>query len=293
MKIHCKTYKAINVTDKLIIIFIATIILFPKKLKAQPYLDILHIKNVASPGAGLFNQKKNDVKLGYFAAGTNLPIRFKNKKDAIIFSPFYERWSSQISNMPAENYYGIGLPVTLSKMIPHSRWRFLLTGIIRMNDSSIDKNGKIQVGGACMLGYKKNEKVTYKLGVYINDDLFGLFVIPLIGIDWKISNRDNLFGALPGFLTYEHKLNDYFYYGACFRAITNSYAKTQGYWRIDENQLGLYLDTYLTKNILFNIEAGHSILRKIRTGEKNISKYDAGVNDGLYFKVSLAYRIRL
>ena len=63
-----------------------------------------------------------------------------------------------------------------------------------------------------------------------------------------------------------------FYYGANFRAITNSYKKTQGYWRIDENQLGLYLDTYLSKNLVFNVEAGHSIYRKIRTGIKGIDK---------------------
>jgi hypothetical protein len=43
---------------------------------------------------------------------------------------------------------------------------------------------------------------------------------------------------------------------------------------------------------VLNIEAGHSLFRKIRTGVKSISKYDAGVNDNLYFKLTFAYRVR-
>ncbi len=260
--------------------------------KAQPYLDILNLKYTNSPDAGLLNQQKNAVNIDYFSIGTNLPVQFKNKKGALIFSPYFEKWSQQINGNKQQHYYGIGLPVTLSKSIPHSKWNILLTGIIRMNDSSIYKNAGMQVGGAFIAAYKKSTTFTWKLGVYMNDENFGIFVMPLLGIDWRITSRDNLFGILPGNLTYEHKINKHFYYGANFRAITNSYAKTNGYWRIDENQLGIYLDTYFYKNLVLNIEAGHSLFRKIRTGVKDVSKYDADVNDNLYFKLSLAYRVR-
>ncbi|MBK8521472.1 MAG: hypothetical protein IPL54_11610 [Chitinophagaceae bacterium] len=130
----------------------------------------------------------------------------------------------------------------------------------------------MQVGGAFIISNTRNENLTWKLGIYVNNELFGLFVMPLSGIDWRINARNNLFGILPGNLTYEHKINDHFYYGANFRAITNSYAKSNSYWRIDENQLGLYLDTYFNKNLVLNIEAGHSLFRKIRTGEKIFRK---------------------
>jgi hypothetical protein len=261
-------------------------------ITAQPYLDIASLKYTNSPNSGFINQPRNDVKLSYFSLGTNLPIQFKNKKDAVIFSPFFENWSSQISNNNRQSYYSVALPVSLSKTIPYTKWAVLLTGIVRMNDGNINKRTKMQVGGAFIVSNKRNESLTWKLGVYVNNELFGLFVMPLAGIDWRINERNNLFGVLPGNLTYEHKINDRFYYGANFRAITNSYVKGNGYWRIDENQLGLYLDTYLTKNVVLNIEGGHSLFRKIRTGEKHISKNDAGINDNLYIKVSCAYRVR-
>lgn len=265
---------------------------FCDKSTAQPFLDIINLKYTNSPNTGIINQNKNSVKLPYFSLGTNLPLQFKNKKDAVIFSPYFEEWWSQVNNNKRQHYYGAALPVSLIKWIPHTRWGVLVNGIVRMNDSSINRKTNLQVGGAFIVTYKRKDNLTWKLGVYVNNELFGVFVMPLAGIDWRINSRNSLFGILPGNLTWEHKLNEHFYYGACFRAITNSYGNNIGYWRIDENQLGLYLDTYLNKNFVVNVEAGHSLFRKIRTGEKHVTKVDTKINDNLYFKLSLAYRVR-
>ena len=268
------------------------ILLLSSSIHAQPYLDIVNLKYTNSPNAGMFNQNKNKLQLNYFSAGTNLPIQFRNKQDAVIFSPFIDKWWATINNNKRQDYTSIGLPVSFSKTIPHSKWAILLTGILRMNDSSFSKKTRMQAGGALIISNKRNEHLTWKLGVYVNNELFGIFVIPLAGIDWRINSRNKIFGVLPGNLAYEHRINDHFYYGGNFRAITNSFGKGNGYWRIDENQLGLYLDTYLNKNIVFNIEAGHSLYRKIRTGIKGVIKTDNKVNDNYYLKCSLAYRVR-
>lgn len=258
---------------------------------SQPYLDIISVKYMNSPDAGLLNRDKNPVKLKYFNAAVNIPIQFNNKKDAVIISPFFEQWSSKIDSSKRQYYTGIGLPVTLSKYI-NSKWTVLVTGILRLNDSSITGKTRVQAGGAFITNYKTKENLTWKLGLYVNNELFGVFVMPLAGIDWRINERNNLFGLLPGNLTYEHKMNGRFSYGATFRAITNSYARNNGYWRVDENQLGLFLDIYPVKNFALTAEAGHSLFRKIRTGVKEVSKLDAKVNDNLYFRIGLAYRVR-
>jgi hypothetical protein len=150
----------------------------------------------------------------------------------------------------------------------------------------------MQIGGAALFFAKKNETLTWKFGLYVNGDLFGLFVIPLAGIDWKIDDRSNLFGILPANLTYERKLNKKFYYGLNFRTFTNSYARDTGYWRVDENQLGGFTDFYVLKNVVFNLEAGSSILRKIRTGVQRKADDSWNIHDNIYFKISLAYRMR-
>ncbi len=280
-------------SGKITLVYIPVIVLSSMHVKGQPFLDIMNVKYSISPNAWLVDQHKNKVIVEYYNASTNIPVQFNHKKDAVVFSPFVEKWKTKINNNNTQEYYGIALPVSLLKTIPHSKWNLLLTAIVRMNDSVLDKNGKIQIGTACIGVFKKNEKLSYKFGFYINNECFGLFVVPLLGIDWTITSRDNLFGILPGSLTYEHKLNRHFYYGANFRAITNSYSEQNGYWRMDENQLGIYLDTYVNKNIVFNIESGHSLFRSIHTGIKHVAKYNAEVNDNFYLRISLAYRVRL
>lgn len=284
-----KINTAKTISFKLVVITLAIV---SKTAWAQPYLDIVNLKYTNSPNAGVLNQNKKDVQIQYFGLGTNIPFQFKNKKDAVIVSPFFENWLTKTDTLNRQSYYSLALPVSLSKTIPYTKWAVLITAIIRMNDSTISKDGAWQAGGAIITSYKRNEKLTWKFGLYVNNEFFDVLVIPLLGIGWRINSRNNLFGVLPGSLTYEHRVNKHFYYGANFRATTNSYAKNIGYWRIDENQLGIYLDSYLTENIVVNIEAGHSLFRKIRTGVKHISKYDADVRDNLYARISLAYRVR-
>ena len=271
--------------------------LFLEKCDAQPYIDVINIRYAKSPDAGFFQHNKNETELNYLNVSTTLPVLFHNKKDALIFSPFFEQWSTRIAAPGNFNkyHYGLVLPVSLLKSIANSKWTILLTPIVRMNDISINSKSKYQFGGALLANHKNaNGKLTYKIGVYMNGDFFGLFAMPLLGIDWQINNKTNLFGVLPGNLTLEHQASKKFYYGATFRAITNSYADSgKKYFRIDENQLGIFADYYLTKNIVLNLEAGHSLFRMIHTGTKNEMKTDWQANDNVYLKLAIAYRLRL
>jgi len=258
---------------------------------AQPYIDLINCRYVASPG---FSSSSNKNDLNYASINTAVPLKFKTT-DALIFNPFAEEWTATVEpEHPTENYYGIALPVSYLKNFKGSNTSLITMAILRMNDQKIDANGKTQLGGAAFLAVKKNETLIWKFGLYVNGDLFGLFVIPLAGIDWKIDNNSNLFGVLPANLTYERKASKRIYYGLNFRTFTNSYARDTipGYWRVDENQLGAFTDLYLAKNIVFNVEAGSSILRKIRTGVERKADDNWDIHDNIYFKISLAYRMR-
>ena len=130
--------------------------------------------------------------------------------------------------------------------------------------------------------------------------------MPLVGLDWKIDAKNNLFGVLPGNMIFEHKVTPRFYYGFAFRAFTNSYRQefivdpsalileANNYLRIDDNPLGIYADTYLSKKIVLSAEAGYTILRRYRYGFKseNVHIKTDYKNDNFYFKASLAYRLR-
>lgn len=262
------------------------------ELCSQPYIDLLNIRYVNSPGAVIIPNEQNR-SIQYFNISTNIPIQFKKSSLIIMASPFFDNWKlpSNYNEPQDRNFYSVALPVTFIFKL-NEKWSALPTFIIRNNDRNVGLYN-IQTGGAMILQKNVRENLSYRFGVYMNSEFFGFFIVPVAGIQWKIDDRSDLFGLLPGSITYQYKLASKTTTGATFRAITNSYAAGTNYYRFDENQLGIYLDQYLSKRIVLNAEAGHSILRKVRTGVRNQKGEKLFVNDAFYFKISMGYRIKL
>jgi len=261
---------------------------------AQPYIDLVNARYMNSPDAGLINRDKQKCSLQYYNVNTNIPFQSKHNSNIVILSPFFEQWKmSPGSNTGVPgNYFSIAVPA--SYIYSYSgQWKVLYSVIPKINYSDINNSGIGQIGGAILATYQKTPALAYKFGLYYNSEFFGNFFIPLAGIDWRINVKNKLFGVLPGSLAYEHKLNTFFYYGVTFHAVTNSYREINNkYFRVDDNQLGLFGDVYVSKNFVLNAEVGHSLFRKVRSGQKSVYLNDLNVNDNCYFKISLAYRIR-
>lgn len=261
---------------------------------SQPFIDLINIQYLNSPNRGIINQDKNPASLEHFSVQATVPIQLRNKKDIIIVSPFFDDWRPGATPASKDfcNQTSTGLPVSFLKWFGDSDWSLLSTVIVRRNGYKVNENSNWQIGGALIANFKASETLTYKAGLYLNREFFGLFAMPLVGIDWQISRKTNLFGVLPGSLTLERKLGKKIYSGASFRAITSSFKTVQGFWRLDENRLGIFFDYYLMKKFVGTVEAGHSILRKMRTGIRDKRYNDWQVNDNMYVKISLAHRLR-
>ena len=288
------------------LVSLISLLLFLQDIVAQPYLNIIDTRFSYSPDKGLFRQNYPPLTLSYFSVGASAPLQFKKKAITLIFSPTYERWN--VSMAVDTRVEGIIMPLSFLKQFSNEKFSILATLITRWNRELGFSAGNNQQWGGFVLGsFKKNTNLTYKLGLYYNHEFFGEFFVPLLGIDWKISDKNNLFGVLPGNLVYEHKVNKTFYYGAAFRSFTNSYRLHQTdpcagdcdatrYMRIDENQIGFFADYYFTKRIVLNIEAGHSVFRKIREGTRGGEKGDYKIvlteKDNFYGRAMLAYRMR-
>ena len=287
------------------IYFLFTLFIFPVYVSAQPFIDILQVRYTNSPDKGLHSDKNSKDNYQYFQANATLPYIFKKDSSMLVFTPFYEQYKTtiaSINDMP-DNVQSLAVPLNFVKPLS-KKWGVTIGIIPRWNGYSGELFAKnsFQLGGLAMASFKKNDHLEYKFGIYYNSEFSGAFFMPLAGIDWQINKRNALFGILPGNLTFEHKWSKRFYGGAQFRAITNSYQAgyhnsntTQKYFRIDENQLGLYADAYLSKNIVFTAEAGHSVFRRLRFGEADSKLgyyYAQKVNDNLYVSATVSYRIR-
>jgi len=259
----------------------------------QPYVDPFHVRYTY----GFKTNSGSGTPFSHLYIGPDFPLKLRNNGFFVI-SPVFENWNidsvSDKSYLPQVSSVGLAL----SAVIPLDKEHWLLTvsAIPRINSEQLNFDNSFQFGGVLLATYKKKTTLKYKFGVYANREFFGIFIIPLAGIDWHINEKNNLFGVLPGRLTFEHQLNSHFYTGATFRAITNSYRMNNGnYLRIDDNQLSSFLDYYVSKHIVLTGEAGYGILRKLRSGNGYNKNYiiDYNWGDGFFLKLSASYRIRL
>lgn len=271
----------------------AILIVLTIKGIAQPYVDPFHIRYTY----GFKSNSGSATPFSHLYIGPDFPLKLRNNGFFVI-SPVFENWnidsSSEKSYLPGVS----GVALAMSAVIPldKNRWMLTLSAIPRVNSEDLQFDNSFQFGGVVLATYKQKQTLKYKFGVYANREFFGLFIIPLAGIDWNINERNNLFGVLPGRLSFEHKLSTHFYTGGTFRAITNSYRLKNGdYLRIDDNQLSGFLDCYVSKHIVLTGEAGYGILRKLRSGKDYNKNYITDYNwgDGLFMKIAASYRIRL
>lgn len=263
---------------------------------AQPYLDV---------GAASFSH--SPTRLDRAELALSLPLRLGKGK--IILSPFWENWQARLPQQTAfpeentESLTGCVLPVTWLTPICNTPWKLLLTGLVRYNMLNTTERSSVQPGGALLFTYSKKTSLTWKAGFYANRDAFGVFWLPLLGIDWRAGPKLNVWGVLPGSMHAEHKVLRWLHWGFVFKAFTNSYGERGGFFaRTDENQVGLFADTYLmgTRAVL-RLEGGHTAFSQYQGGPGH-PRYallgsrgyvDHELGDGPYFKVMLAYRVRL
>lgn len=281
-------------------LFISTV------LSAQPYIDIARFNYSYSPEGGL-GKKKNPLYSNFFNINVTLPVELKKGGDAFIINPFFEHNQGEVSGTDF-HVVSQGLFTGFLKKNLFLKWDLLSSFIVRRNKESEKQiQDDWQYGGVVLATWNKNQFAALKVGLYYNKEFFGNYFMPLVGVDWQINPKDNLFGVLPGAMSFEHKVNQKFFYGCTFRALTNSYrlettnpcssgdCSGKNYLRIDDNQLGLFAECYVVKRVVISGEAGYTILRRYRYGFKgdNIHTKTNYWNDNFYFRASLSYRLRL
>jgi hypothetical protein len=254
----------------------------------------------------VLGDKTNPLESHVYNISVTVPIELRKDGDAFIINPFFDHNQGNVSTRDFHVFSQGALLGFLKKDI-FKNWNLLSSFILRTNRQAEKKiDDSWQYGGVILTTWKKNQFASLKFGIYYNKEFFGNYFIPLIGIDWRINEKNNLFGVLPGNMSFEHKVSEKFYYGSTFRALTNSYrlqtidpcfsgdCSAKNYLRVDDNQLGVFGEVYLSKKFALNAEIGHTILRRYRFGfeGENIHLQTDYKTDNFYFRTSLSYRLR-
>jgi hypothetical protein len=289
----------------LVILFI-----FSPSIQAQPYVDVLNIKYQYFPSTRYVKASKNTLATSHTEASILFPVERKNK-DVILAGGDYTQLSFSASGAVDAHttLYSTALYLGYDRQWKNEHWRNTILLIPKFN-TDFDKgiSNSFQLGGILLFNYIKKENLKYHFGLYYNREFFGHYFMPLVGIDWNINQKLNLFGDLPNNLVLEYKLGTSFYTGFSFLSTVSSYRIVSslapgGYVREGDNffghdQIKLFVNWYIIPWLVLYAEGGQTLFRYYLLYDKNDHLIDTHAvfnktKDELFFNVGLAYRVRL
>jgi hypothetical protein len=266
---------------------LSLLVLICSKVQSQDFYTIFSSEVEYSPKNSYTYEPANSVNFQENNTDLNLPLPRKNG-DAILFGIGAQKFR------PTANFVEEPITVDTVYSSTYQFYRYRLqagyskkwnedfsTVIMVMGRVSSDMIEGIQpnifqYGGLVLFTKKRSEIITYKYGVYMNTEFFGLFIVPLFGVDWKMSDKWRAFGVLPASMYLQYSLNKSFRTGLMFKAPTNTYRVSEEsldnpnndristYVHYQTNNLYVYLDCYLTKSIVFTAKVGRTVFRGVR-----------------------------
>ena len=276
---------------------------------SQPFVDPLNVKYQYFPEQSNSNDAKNKMSSNLSEATILLPLELKNK-DIVLINADATKMNFNSTNTFASHtsIYTTSFAVGYDHQWKNDNWRTMVMLIPKINSDFKDISSEdFQMGGVILANYKKNDHLKYHFGLYYNREFFGDYFIPLLGIEWKISDRTNLFGDLPANMNLEHKFSKKIYGGAAFQSVIGSYRMSEktgsDYLREGDNTLGhdqlkLYVNYYVTDHFVLYAEAGQTFYRMYNLYDKNnepvLNNPVVNTNTvGMVYTAGFAYRIRL
>ncbi len=235
------------------------------RLTAQPYLDLLSVQGSAFPSKGLYKGKdQGTVPNDWWMVNVNLPLKI-NARNVLILSPGWEQRSFVYKDLDlVANYETEYLPVTYFHVFNDTTMAMSGTGIYRFNKArTVSFNGESDMlGGAVIFSKKASARFTWKAGLYYNKEFFGNYWLPLLGVDWRVTDRLFVMGLVPRNLIIDYCLSSHLHGGFAYKGLEESYReKNEGsYLKITNGQLKLFADYYFNKTpIVVTLEVGQTV----------------------------------
>ncbi|MFQ3577224.1 MAG: hypothetical protein SNJ77_12390 [Cytophagales bacterium] len=277
--------------------------LLPFLVFSQGFVDIVRLESYYSPTQTKQGEK---VNLSIGQAQLFLPI-VKNEKNTVFFNPRFELVNIQFKDESlqlVQTAYPLGF-----KRNVNDRWGYTTIVIPRFNGPF---DNSFQIGVLNTVNINNSGNLNQRFGFYANQEFFGLFLLPLYGIDWKINGSWRAYGLLPVNAAIENRKSEKLAYGISFNAFINSFRSFQtekypGYFQRNTNELYLYADYYLSAKLVLQGKVGYSVGRAYkyypedeqlayqislaRFGDKR-AKRDAFVTDGAIFQLNLVFRVK-
>lgn len=295
-----KTILALNKAISFTLAFFISICSF-----AQPFVDVLSLNHQR-----LQTKTESDSFIKHFNnsyVGITLPIRVDSNNYFIV------RANGEMLNSNVKGH-GHNSSVNIKMMLLGIGWQhtfnqhWSVSGLLLPKIASELKDqlasADFQFGGSLVVNYKVRRNYRFKAGIYYNREPFGNFFVPLVGADIELNKNNWIYGQLPLYFRYEHRFNKKLYSGLGVRIFGRSYRLSSDYNRnyvfLQENQIKLFCDYYLAKNLVLFAEIGRTMGYGLRQYKNNTQRTGriyhpsvlSPVQDGFMINLGIALRVR-
>jgi hypothetical protein len=161
------------------------------------------------------------------------------------------------------------VPITFQKALS-PKYAILATFIPTLSSDLKDISGEDMLySAAVMLKIRKSATFSYSIGAAYSRQFFGNVLIPIVGIDWNISDRWTFSGTLPVSEKIKYKFSDKNFAGvsADFSIGGGSYrlSKKTGsdYLQVQQLRSSLFYEYVPAKNFSIQISAGYNFSQQL------------------------------
>lgn len=228
----------------------------------QKYTDLISVSEQFSPrnNTGSKSAESNIHEINFAAKA---PIKV-NATDYALFGIGVNRLLFQGDSLPGGSSF-TAFTVQLGYIANFGRYNLTAVALPKISsDFAQITHRSFQMGGLVLLSVKHTENFKLKYGLYYNQEFFGPLIVPIVGLDWKVSERMRIFGNLPINATGEYTVSKRFSTGIYFNANTASYLydKQKTYIHKSTLELSAFGDLYLTKTLVFQTKLGYTFGRE-------------------------------
>ncbi len=290
---------------------------------AQPYVDLINFNNQRVQ-TNYVDSFGGNEKINNYALNLTAPIKL-DSQNTIIIRVFAENLvastsvgvnekipgTSAVSQQKLDysnSLYATILPIGLQRETKNKKWKYLVLAMPKMAGTVGEKvsSYNFQPGVFALVTRKFSDKFSVKGGMFYNKEFFGNFFVPIISVDWTVSDRFKMYGTFPTFYKFEYAVKKQMVYaGLNYRSYTRSFllkGAEHNYMRIDDMSVKAFVDVYIKKKIVLYAEFGRMINYSLLDYKYNTKhKPENEVTNSVvyrtpkipfFFNVGMVYRLR-
>lgn len=231
-------------------------------VNAQKYTDLFSAGVQYSP-SNSYNSGSAKCAIMDQNYGAKAPLKV-NASDYALVGFSLNRLNFIGDSMPGGDGF-TAMTLQLGYIANFGRYNLTAVALPKISSDFAEVTGRsFQMGGLVVFSVKHTDNFKLKYGCYYNQEFFGPLIVPIIGLDWKVNEKLRVFGNLPITATAEYTFSNRFSAGFFFNANTASYLydKQKQYIHKSTQELSVFGDLYVTKNVVFQTKLGYTIGRK-------------------------------